>query len=97
MATAKPQVITINSSGPLTRKEVQAQICKDQIYILWSDYFKADDFAKEPELHKTLWQAAKNCSQLKQTLEQKVADDLVASSQAIAKLFAKTQVQRQSG
>lgn len=81
----------------INQKEVQAQICKDQIYILWSDYFKADDFAANPELHRQLWQAAKDCSQVKQTLDQKAADRLAASAQAIAELFAAVQAKRQAG
>ena len=81
----------------INQKEVQAQICKDQIYILWSDYFKADDFAADPNLHRQLWQAAKDCSQVKQTLDQAVADNLVASAQAIAELFAASQTRRQAG
>ena len=77
----------------INQKEVQAQICKDQIYILWSDYFKADDFSANPDLHHQLWQAAKDCSRVKQTLDQKAADRLVASAEAIAKLFSASQGQ----
>lgn len=81
----------------INQKEIQAQICKDQIYILWSDYFKAEDFAANRELHRQLWQAAKDCSQVKQTLDQKSADRLAASAEAIAGLFAETQTKRQKG
>ena len=78
----------------INQKETQAQICKDQIYILWSDYFKANDFASNASLHNELWQAAKACSQVKQTLDQKAADDLVASCQAVAELFSASQAGR---
>lgn len=81
----------------INHKEKQTQICKDQIYILWSDYFKADDFADDASLHNKLWQAAKACSQVKQTLDQKAADDLVASCRAVAELFEASQARRQSG
>ena len=70
------------------QKEIQAQICKDQIYILWSDYFKPQDFAANPDLHQQLWQAAKDCSQVKQTLDQTSADKLLKSCQAVAQTFA---------
>lgn len=80
----------------INQKETQAQICKDQIYILWSDFFKADDFAADENLHDKLWQAAKACSQVKQTLDQKAADDLVAACQAVAELFTAVQARRQT-
>lgn len=80
----------------INEKENQAQICKDQIYILWSDFFKADDFAADTELHDKLWQATKACSRVKQTLDQKSADELVASCQAVAKLFTAAQKRRQT-
>ena len=80
----------------INQKETQAQICKDQIYILWSDYFKADDFTADTQLHTKLWQAAKACSQVKQTLDQKAADDLAANCQAVAELFSASQARRQA-
>src|SRR5262245_37163320 len=40
-------------------KEEHAEKCKQQIYVLWSDYFKPEHLQKFPDLHDKLWQAAK--------------------------------------
>ena len=43
-------------------KEEQAQKAKDELLILWTDYFKPVHLEKYPDLHVTFWQAAKLCS-----------------------------------
>lgn len=78
----------------INQKEIQAQICKDQIYILWSDYFRAADFEASPKLHQQLWEAAKACSHLKQTLDRTSADKLVKSCQTVADIFATVEADR---
>ena len=40
-------------------KEEQAQITKDELLILWTDYFKPVHLEQYPDLHTTFWQAAK--------------------------------------
>jgi len=71
----------------VTNKEHHAQVCKDQIYLLWSDYFKPEHLQKLPDLHNTIWQAAKQCSKVKQTLSMDEAKKLVEMVAAIAKMF----------
>ena len=36
-------------------KEEHAQICKKELLILWSDYFKPEHLEKYPKLHDTFW------------------------------------------
>lgn len=69
-------------------KERHAQLCKDQIYILWSDYFKPEHLQKYPELHSQMWQAAKQCSKVKQTISKDEAQKLVDMVHEIAHVFA---------
>lgn len=68
-------------------KEKHAQLCKDQIYVLWSDYFKPEHLQKYPDLHDTLWQAAKQCSKVKQTVSREECQKLISQVAAIAAIF----------
>lgn len=69
-------------------KEEHAQKCKDQLYLLWSDYFKPEHLEKFPDLHDTFWQAAKQCSKVKQTMSTKECDKLIDMVHDIAHMFA---------
>lgn len=68
-------------------KEKHAQLCKDQIYVLWSDYFKPEHLQTYPDLHTQLWQAAKQCSKVKQTVSREECEKLIAQVADIAKIF----------
>lgn len=72
-------------------KEEQARKCKEEILILWTDYFKPEHLEKFPDLHDTIWKAAKLCSQIKQTVDEKVAKDLITAVDHIAEIFHETQ------
>lgn len=69
-------------------KEKHAQKCKDELYLLWSDYFKPEHLEKFPHLHDTFWQATKQCSKVKQTMSMEEADKLVEMVHEIAHIFA---------
>lgn len=68
-------------------KERHAQIVKDQVYILWSDYFKPQHLEQFPDLHQTLWQAAKQASAVKHHLELDDAKQLQAAVAKVDQLF----------
>lgn len=69
-------------------KEKHAQLCKEQIYILWSDYFKPEHLEKFSDLHTTFWQAAKQCGKVKQTVSRDEAQKLIDMVAHIATIFA---------
>ena len=71
-------------------KEEHAQLCKQQILILWTDYFKDEHIAKFPDLHAKVWKATKLCSQAKRTVDLKVAQQLKEAVADIAGIFAET-------
>ena len=71
-------------------KERHAQLCKDQISILWSDYFKPEHLEKFPDLHNTMWQAAKQCGKVKQSISKDEANTLAQMVHDIADMFAKS-------
>ncbi len=72
-------------------KEEHAQKCKEQVYILWSDYFKPEHLEKFPDLHDKLWQAAKQCGKVKQTVSAEECQKLVDMIHDVAHLFADSQ------
>ena len=73
-------------------KEEHAQICKQQLYILWSDYFKSAHYEQYPSLMQQLHQAATQCSAVKQTLDVAVVDQLLVQLDDIDAIFQATQV-----
>jgi nickel superoxide dismutase len=72
----------------LQTKEKHAQKVKDEVYILWSDYFKPEHLEKFPELHDTLWQAAKQASKVKQTVSLQECELLQEKVHKVSELFA---------
>src|SRR3990167_5879373 len=48
-------------SRRVTIKEQQAETCKRELQILWSDFFKPEHLKEFPDLHATVWQALKLC------------------------------------
>ena len=39
-------------------KEEEAQKCKDELLVLWTDFFKPQHLDANPDLHDTFWNAA---------------------------------------
>jgi len=68
-------------------KEKHADLCKQQLYTLWSDYFKPEHLEKFPDLHDIFWQATKQCSKVKQTLSRDEAQKLVDQVHKVADMF----------
>ncbi len=68
-------------------KEEHAQICKRELLILWTDYFKPEHLEKYPKLHETFWKAAKLCSKNKQSVDAQAATDLQAAVKEISDIF----------
>ena len=71
-------------------KEEQAQKCKEELLILWTDYFKPPHLEKFPELHDIFWQAAKQCSHCKVEVNLQSAEKLMEMVKRIHEIFWKT-------
>lgn len=74
-------------------KERHAQLCKEQIYLLWSDYFKPEHLQKFPDLHERMWHAAKQCGKVKQSISKEEAQKLVDMVHEISHVFADSKQQ----
>jgi nickel superoxide dismutase len=73
-------------------KEEHARKCKEEILILWTDYFKPEHLEKFPNIHETFWKAAKLCSKNKQSVDEAAATDLVKAVDEIANIFTQSKV-----
>lgn len=71
-------------------KEEYAQICKAQLLILWTDYFKPEHLVKWPDLHDKIWKAAKQCSIVKRTVSLDEVKKLKDQVSEIAEIFRTT-------
>lgn len=77
-------------------KEEHARKCKEELLILWTDFFKPEHLSMFPNLHETFWKAAKLCSANKQGVDLKAAQELKTAVDEIAEMFAKAKVQSAS-
>jgi nickel superoxide dismutase len=68
-------------------KEQHAEICKKELQVLWSDYFKPEHLEKYPKLHDMFWKALKLASKNKQNVDAQAAADLQAAVKEISDVF----------
>ena len=71
-------------------KEQHAKKAKDEILIIWTDYFKPEHLANYPDLHEKVWQACKLGSQVKQQVDMDKAVAFKAALEEIAAIFWET-------
>ena len=85
-------VVTYNNtiSRYIAIKEEQAQVAKEELLILWTDYFKPPHLSQYPDLHDKFWRATKLCSACKVEVSQQHANELMAAIKEIHELFWKT-------
>ena len=72
-------------------KEQHAQLCKQELLILWSDYFKPEHLKLFPDLHDTFWKAAKLCSYNKQHMDLAKSEELMEVVAKVDELFQKAE------
>ena len=72
-------------------KEAHAQLCKQEILILWTDYFKPENAGPFPDLHDTFWKAAKLCSYNKQHVDLAKSQELMDAVAKISDMFQKAE------
>ena len=68
-------------------KEEEAQKCKDELLVLWTDFFKPQHLESIPTLHETFWQAAKLCSACKVEVSLQHAQELMDAVESIHNMF----------
>ena len=71
-------------------KEQHAQLCKQELLILWTDYFKPEHLAKWPDLHEKVWKITKQCSTVKRSVSKEEAQRLKDMVKELADIFNET-------
>lgn len=81
----------ISQVSRLTRvKEDHAELCKREVLILWTDYFKPEHLEKFPDLHDLVWKTTKLCSDNKRAVDDTKAQELIEAVDKIADIFNQT-------
>lgn len=75
-------------------KEEHARKCKEELLILWTDYFKPEHLEMFPDLHDKFWKATKLCSKNKQSVDLNSAEELVNAVDEIASMFKKAEASK---
>ena len=68
-------------------KEEQAHLAKEELLVLWTDYFKPHHLEAYPNLHDTFWKAAKLCSAVKVEVSAQHAGELMDAIKEIHDIF----------
>ncbi len=76
-----------NFARAVTIKEESAQKVKDELYLLWSDYFKPEHLERFNNLHDLFWKAIKQASIVKQTVSKDDCNKLSEMIDEIDKVF----------
>ena len=71
-------------------KEHHSELCKQELRILWGDYFKPEHLQEYPDLHDLFWNSLKLASKVRQEIDIEAAQNLLANVQKITGIFWKT-------
>ena len=68
-------------------KEEEAHKAKEQILVLWTDFFKPHHLEAHPDLHDKIWKATKLCSAVKVNVSPDQAQELMDAIEEIHNIF----------
>ena len=71
-------------------KEERADEVKKHLWVLWTDYFKAEHLEAHPDLHTLFWNATKAAGAAKKSVELADAEALIDSVDQVGDVFAAT-------
>lgn len=71
-------------------KEQRAELVKQHLWVLWTDYFKPPHLEKYPELHDLFWRATKQAGECKHHTEAEEGQKLLDLIDEIATIFWET-------
>ena len=71
-------------------KEERAQLVKEHLWVLWTDYFKPPHLEEFPQIHDLFWRATKAAGDAKKTVSEDDAQKLIDLIDEIGAIFAKT-------
>jgi nickel superoxide dismutase len=71
-------------------KEQRADLVKQHIWVLWTDYFKPEHLEAHPDLHDLIWRTAKQAGACKKTVDPAEGQKLLDLIDEVAQVFAAT-------
>ena len=71
-------------------KEERANMVKEHLWVLWTDYFKPEHLEKYPNLHDLFWNATKEAGAAKKSNDPAQGQKLLDSIDEVAKVFWET-------
>ena len=89
-----PSDSTLKSEAHKSRlvieKETQAKIVKNEVTIIWGDYFKTPQIEAHPNVHNLVHDIMMTASKCKQDVKRENAEELVTKINEFATIFWKT-------
>jgi nickel superoxide dismutase len=71
-------------------KEERANLVKEHLWVLWTDYFKPEHLEKYPNLHELFWKATKEAGLAKKSQDPQQGQGLLDAIADIDKIFWET-------
>jgi nickel superoxide dismutase len=71
-------------------KEDRANLVKEHLWVLWTDYFKPEHLEKYPQLHDLFWKATKEVGLAKKSQDPQQGQGLLDAIAEIDKIFWET-------
>jgi len=71
-------------------KEQRADLVKQHLWVLWTDYFKPEHLEQHPNLHDLFWKATKQAGNCKKSVDPAEGQKLLDMIDEIAEVFAAT-------
>ena len=87
---ASGTVPTHNIARLTAVKEEHAELCKQEIRIIWGDYFKENHFAENPDLNGVTHKVMELASKARQGIDRSVGVELLGEVNKFAEIFWKT-------
>ena len=74
----------------VTVKEEHAELAKHEVRIIWGDYIKPEHVDAHKDVHSTVFSIMKLGSKVRQNVDLKAAEELLAEVQKFAEIFWQT-------
>jgi nickel superoxide dismutase len=71
-------------------KEERANLVKEHLWVLWTDYFKPEHLERYPNLHELFWKATKEAGLAKKSQDPQQGQGLLDAIAEIDKIFWET-------
>jgi nickel superoxide dismutase len=71
-------------------KEQRADLVKNHLWVLWTDYFKPEHLEKYPNLHDLFWKSTKQAGATKKTTDPAEGQKLLDLIEEVSKIFWET-------